>query len=330
MAVASTARAAASNVDDRASASSGRTWGQQCSPHCGCVLRFEAQVDEKNKIQSCTYHAKTVMTTRNAQGELEPQRTFGRGQQQVLFQKCNCSTLHQLANEVVNHVHSDQKKTMTQVRNELEFSTVRSSLAFSHAVLHKHDLPQEDTHCLDLVEESLTAMVKGHLPKPRRSQHSSFAQVARHQFAPATPTPTPPPATIEDGEDYDQDEEDDTLVGRYGRVLRQFQALQTQLDPLASVTEDEAVEESPRLSALDMYDSSLSMYDLAYDGPEVQYLLAVDKEEETAAAAEKAKTNSTNRIDEDDATTTMKMDELEWESHVDELYQEEESVVVSS
>ena len=43
-----------------------QTWGQQCSPNCGCTLRFETSIDPANnyKIVSAIYHAKTVVSTK--------------------------------------------------------------------------------------------------------------------------------------------------------------------------------------------------------------------------------------------------------------------------
>jgi hypothetical protein len=52
--------------------------------------------------------------------------------------------------------------------SSMEFAGVRSSPAFRHTVLEKQGLPTTDTHCFDVVEEALTAMVKGHMPKPRK------------------------------------------------------------------------------------------------------------------------------------------------------------------
>eukprot|EP00557_Chaetoceros_sp_GSL56_P013996 CAMPEP_0176478106 /NCGR_PEP_ID=MMETSP0200_2-20121128/1006_1 /TAXON_ID=947934 /ORGANISM="Chaetoceros sp., Strain GSL56" /LENGTH=473 /DNA_ID=CAMNT_0017874015 /DNA_START=213 /DNA_END=1634 /DNA_ORIENTATION=- len=41
-----------------------QSWGQQCSPNCGCTVRFETIIDPTNHYQivSASYHAKTVVS----------------------------------------------------------------------------------------------------------------------------------------------------------------------------------------------------------------------------------------------------------------------------
>ena len=49
------------------------SWGQQCSPSCGCVLRFESNVDpSKNTVVGSSYSAKAVVATKSKDGYLKP------------------------------------------------------------------------------------------------------------------------------------------------------------------------------------------------------------------------------------------------------------------
>jgi hypothetical protein len=175
-----------------------KTFGQQCSPHCGCVLRFEATLDSSGDIQAATYHAKQVVCTQSKTRQLQPTLTVSREKKPLLVD-CTCPSLHKLAKQVVAHLPQQQS-----VRNQVEFTGVRSSLAFSHAVLTKHKLnPMESTHCLDLVEDALTAMIRQRVPAPRRSQHANFGQLLYHQHQ----------IVLEQAEEEE-------FVERFGRALR--------------------------------------------------------------------------------------------------------------
>jgi len=164
-----------------------KAWGQQCSPNCGCVVRFETDIDPKtDKVISASYYAKTIVTTtssqsqqqqkQQAQQKLQPVLTSRTGR--PLLTECSCQTLHQLASRVVEHLPSQK---MSNVRNTTEFSSVRSSVAFRQTVLAQHELSKSDTHCFDVIEEAFTAMVKGHVPQPRptpltKSQRNFYVQ----------------------------------------------------------------------------------------------------------------------------------------------------------
>jgi hypothetical protein len=165
-----------------------KAWGQQCSPNCGCVVRFETEIDPAtDKITMANYYAKTIVTTSNQQQQdqeskfLQPVLTSRTNR--PLVQECSCPTLHQLASSVVDHLPS---KKMSTVRNMSEFSSVRSSMAFRQTVLVEHELSKSDTHCFDVLEEAFTAMVKGHIPQPRpqplsKAQRNLYVQTKVQQ-----------------------------------------------------------------------------------------------------------------------------------------------------
>lgn len=128
-------------------------WGQQCSPNCGCVVRFE-----QNHEDTVTYTAKKVVTS---------------GQKVVLTKKgrpmltdCNCPSLHHLASALVDHY---KMRDLNCRRSDLEFQSIRSSKAFRRTVLQSQGLPATDEHCFDVVEEAWTALIKGHIPSARRN-----------------------------------------------------------------------------------------------------------------------------------------------------------------
>ncbi len=108
-----------------------RTWGQHCSPNCGCVLRFETSLDpnNNNQILSASYDAKTIMTkvTPTEDGTstfLKPVRTEkGR----PLLKECTCPTVHKLAHAMTEILPGH---TLSQAQNQVEFMGVRSSPAF--------------------------------------------------------------------------------------------------------------------------------------------------------------------------------------------------------
>ena len=156
-----------------------QSWGQQCSPSCGCVVRFETTLDPVSRtITSANYHAKAVVVTVTAtpskskshgqdnkaqQKRLEPAMTFRNNR--PMFRPCSCDSLHQLASRVTEYLPN---QNILAFGSSMEFAGIRSSPAFRHTVLDKQGLPTTDTHCFDLVEEALTAMVKGHMPRPRQ------------------------------------------------------------------------------------------------------------------------------------------------------------------
>jgi len=164
-----------------------QTWGQQCSPNCGCALRFKADInpENQNRIEIMTYHAKTVITTasKSADGKtiLQPLLTQSGGvggKGRPMLKECSCKTLHVLAKSITDILPT---LTLSQAQNQLEFSGVRSSTAFRYSVLKNNNLLREEEdramhsvldhvhegHCFDLVEEALVACLKGYTPRPR-------------------------------------------------------------------------------------------------------------------------------------------------------------------
>ncbi|KAL7542729.1 hypothetical protein ACHAXR_012262 [Thalassiosira sp. AJA248-18] len=132
---------------------SGKAWGQQCSPKCGCVLRIEAQLSEHTlstspTIVQASYHAKRVMakTTSHKTGNnndtyMTPLTTQHSSQlSRPILTSCTCPTLHHLAQQTVDHLPG---KTLAQMRNEIDMGLVgaRSSVAFRHTVLRENVIP---------------------------------------------------------------------------------------------------------------------------------------------------------------------------------------------
>jgi hypothetical protein len=100
-----------------------KTWGQQCSPNCGCVIRFEASVDskDKNQITDVKYVAKRILTRTLVSEDtstihLQPIRTYNRDK--VLIKDCDCKTLHSLSQTIVKNLN---KLTLDQAQNQLEY-----------------------------------------------------------------------------------------------------------------------------------------------------------------------------------------------------------------
>lgn len=139
------------------------SWGQQCSPNCGCVLRFETTVNAKNgTILSAKYTAKQILT--DAQGHVQLTNRSSR----PMMKDSSCKSLHHLASAVVDKFLLAPNATWERCKSQLEFDAIRSSPAFGKAVLQSQNLPLNASACFDLVEEALTAMLKGYLPKQRK------------------------------------------------------------------------------------------------------------------------------------------------------------------
>jgi hypothetical protein len=163
-----------------------QAWGQQCSPNCGCAIRFKADIDpeKRNQITMATYHAKTIITTESKSIDgritLKPLLTQSRdegGNGRPMLKECSCNTLHVLAKSITEFL---PQLTLSQAQNQVEFSGLRSSTAFRYSVLKRHNLLRKDIkivnneihheqegRCFDLVEEALVACLKGHIPRPR-------------------------------------------------------------------------------------------------------------------------------------------------------------------
>lgn len=142
-----------------------KAWGQQCSPSCGCVLRFETKTDARQRIVDCNYVAKSVVTTidKDNGGRLAP--VYTTRMSRPMFQECKCESLHALATQVTSYL---PEKRWDHVQGMNNFISGRSSIAFRHAILSEHGLPRSDTHCFDVVEEAFTGMFNGNVPSKRR------------------------------------------------------------------------------------------------------------------------------------------------------------------
>mmetsp|Transcript_23727 Transcript_23727/g.35397 ORF Transcript_23727/g.35397 Transcript_23727/m.35397 type:complete len:361 (-) Transcript_23727:79-1161(-) len=145
-----------------------RVWGQQCSPDCGCVIRFESELapsmsTHDDIVTKSSYEVKKVVSTRHGPSHhLQPHLTT---KKRPLLTKCVCPTLHNLATRIVEHT---QGKTLSSLRNEAQFESTRCSIPFRHTVLRESNLNISHTHCFDLVEEAYIAMLWGYMPRERR------------------------------------------------------------------------------------------------------------------------------------------------------------------
>jgi len=147
-------------------------FGQQCGPHCGCVVRLELDVsaDNDQKVQTGQYTAKRVLLAKNG----TPLRT-SKGRLQ--YTPSSCATLHRLLPQVIQFF---QNKSLAKLQTYTDFCGHRSSPAFGQAVLQQHGLLVAGANnnknnnkrgcaaCFDLVEDVVTAAVRGYLPAPRR------------------------------------------------------------------------------------------------------------------------------------------------------------------
>jgi hypothetical protein len=197
----------------------GRTFGQQCSPNCGCAVRFEATYDLKgdNRILSMSYEAKTLLSTishshsdeksNNSKPTLKPVYTSNG---KPMLKECKCQTVHSLATTITESMSSMK---LSQAQNQLEFLGVRSSPAFRYTVLKNHNLLNKEDeagamimsmkgtqnqqqvkssveekifnvkegHCFDLVEDALVACLNGYMPKPRRTNKITSGEYERRE-----------------------------------------------------------------------------------------------------------------------------------------------------
>jgi hypothetical protein len=180
-----------------------KKWGQQCGVSCGCVVRFEIDLDDRDRVVSAEYTAQRILmataTSRTYQQQqkdsnnlkrLQPLLTNRTGRMQ--YQPSNCKALHRLSACAVNYFVN---RPLWQIMNYHEFQHSRSSEAFRQAVLTAQNLNPSDTqtnnvrsaeahlnkkrnsqpvnhnHCFDLVEDAITALLKGYVPPPRNRDH---------------------------------------------------------------------------------------------------------------------------------------------------------------
>lgn len=176
---------------DSGAQATAKAFAQQCSPNCGCVLRFEVQLSPASTfttsqtVLDASYNAKRVMTTPTSNG-LKPLMTKHASlNPQPILTSCTCTTLHSLADQIVQHLPG---KTLQTLKNESNVGVVgtRSSVAFRHTVLNENILPvlkskekkwnitkqsssaevegkfidtEKHFHCYDLVEEALLSLI---------------------------------------------------------------------------------------------------------------------------------------------------------------------------
>jgi hypothetical protein len=153
-----------------------KAWGQQCSPNCGCTIRFEATLDPHNnhQIVSASYDAKTIVTQvqkvplQNGQVStfLAPVRTMSREHERnstnsssngngmngnakngatasrPMTKQCTCKTLHGLARTITQVLPN---YSLSQAQNQLEYVGTRSSAAFRYSALKNLNLIQVQT-----------------------------------------------------------------------------------------------------------------------------------------------------------------------------------------
>lgn len=165
-----------------------KAWGQQCSPNCGCTVRFETELDGKKQISSASYSAKMFITTKQKTEHgleyLQPVLTDQgeNSKRRPIVKDCTCKTVHVLSEHIVKILPS---LSLSQAQNQLEFTGVRSSDAFRDQVLKKHKLLNKNSErgkkCFDLVEEALTACLKGYMPRPRKSTVESISGISREE-----------------------------------------------------------------------------------------------------------------------------------------------------
>jgi hypothetical protein len=179
-----------------------KSWGQQCSPNCGCVLRFETTIDDNNKneqrVIDCRYIAKSVVTTtitttsssttvgsnndNQQQKQLVPVYTNTRKQRPML-QECKCQSLHKLAQQVTSFL-INKKMNDIKSMNDSFTSSIRSTIAFRHSVLVDNNLSRNDTHCFDIVEEAYNGMMNQKIPSKRRYNHDdNFHNVLTAEYS---------------------------------------------------------------------------------------------------------------------------------------------------
>jgi hypothetical protein len=182
----------------------------------------------------------TSMSTNNKDGGQQQRLTL----QAVLTTKgrpmmkaCECKTLHHLSEAIVNHLPNQK---VSKIQNMLSFQSTRSSLAFRRTVLMTQELSAQDTHCFDVVEEALTALVKGHIPRPRRQR------MGQELNKPSTPTH---PSRRQWQRDDDNGDHDDDEALQFGQLWKDYQ-----------------IESSvPRvMSALTMFDTNHQEYNNAH------------------------------------------------------------------
>ena len=194
-----------------------KKWGQQCGVTCGCVVRFEIELDQNDRVIMAEYTAKKIITTailipvvpttstlkenkhstdtkQHEQQQHHMRPVFTNRTKRLQYVSCQCSTLHTLCLQSIQYFIN---RPIYQLLNVHEFPSARSSSAFRDTILssirihqpdqemnlsHSQQHPQSSSrsirrhnnlrhyHCFDLVEDAITALLKGYIPPPRPHQ----------------------------------------------------------------------------------------------------------------------------------------------------------------
>lgn len=164
-----------------------KAWGQQCSPNCGCTIRFEAHLDRNRRIISASYDAKTVITTithsststetnhnrsHNASfPKLQPVLTQTQNGRPLL-KKCQCQTLHGLAQTITEIL---PKYSLSQAQNQLEYAGIRSSPAFRYTALKNLNLLRNNDSHVDAPRNGIHD--KNKIDSSSRSTSDSLGEI---------------------------------------------------------------------------------------------------------------------------------------------------------
>mmetsp|Transcript_11162 Transcript_11162/g.12446 ORF Transcript_11162/g.12446 Transcript_11162/m.12446 type:complete len:269 (+) Transcript_11162:64-870(+) len=210
-----------------------KVFGQQYSPQCSSVLRFEALLDEKDKVESATYFVKRVARFIICAHNKQPA--------QPLFVECTCPIIHKLSKQVVANLIG--KSFSHTLRNMVEFTSTRSSPAFRHTVMEKYGLDSSsDQSSYDLVEQTLTSMIKQNNVSPRINRTNSYIQMLNESYQPLL-------------EQAEQEE----FVERYGRALRRVRKPRyLGKDHAISATPNSTLHDLSWLDVIDNYSSEQS------------------------------------------------------------------------
>ena len=197
-----------------------KKWGQQCGVSCGCVVRFEIQLDDHDRVVSAEYTAKRILMNSLTANQSQP--LFSNRTGRLLYQPSNCKALHQLSSCAVNYFVN---RPLWQLMNYHEFQHSRSSESFRRYVLAVQNLspsdsskqdnqsklmhpkkktkqPENYNHCFDLVEDAITGLLKGYVPPPRPPSQTRWnGQRALAQYT----------DEYHDASDYSSVNDDDTF-----------------------------------------------------------------------------------------------------------------------
>jgi hypothetical protein len=281
------------------------TWGQQCSQNCGCVVRFTANIDTTtDSVVAIDYTCKSLIIGKNPATNERVVAKTSKGR--PLFQECKCTTLKSLSNIVVQEIRlrPNWKQLYADTFN---FETTRSSNAFRQAVLHTQNLPSKDASCFDVVEEAVTAMIKGYMPVPRQSnivvttQNRKLKTLQKYYV-----------------QEEDEDEEaNDTAYDMDSDYYQNMKNLQNQsfygttsVLPFGNIVEQMS-SSKPSILA---FSSTLSMYDKNLERQQQR------EDEEKQRRNQQAPTSSNNNRTFSQNNTEIS----DWESYVDYQYQEDQ------